>query len=866
MPSFNLPFVKQIFPATTAEMAMEIALAKKLEEASKSATIMKRVSPTEAELQKKVRDLEAKGAIALSGEPVKPKFVQPNPKISQNPAGYSREQWEKNQQYKHTINQLHQFSEPEIVKPESIEGHPVIINPGDRTAGGIEIVDVNGVPLSSPSKQEAGASFGHEMEDNATDEWWASGEHAAEGVQEKARHAYEETGVLPLAIYTAMGAETGNFSMHNTDVALKMLYHKNPSLTQMHTFNKIMETGYKKGVNKETGEEIWVRFPDFAGLENPEELRRQLQKNPTLRKFFINRLETEKTVSNPLDLPSGMAIRHAITENDLRDVPNGSTGYAIGALHPESDIQTNINHNTYNRSINGNFLGRMQLQLPWEEYFPENYKAIMEHKGQSKSPFGTIQKLKTYETFTPELVDKLMRMNEIYQNKKFAKGGNVTIGEQEPETPSLDDMNYALNKKAGGGLIEKLVSGLVKPQTFKAVKAGDTVSGLLVRPDIPNKSSIGASLYEYSTHGVQEVPMSAFTVKGKPKYRNKEQENYTKDLAQQIKENKELNPLIVIKDKEGHYVLEGAHRFDALRELGIESFPALMVHDLESLPNEEINPDATKKNGGVVKMAGGGNVESDSSLPLQAHLRRFTTPDYLDAQDIGVTGRYGDNAITLGRQIMSKNELDENPNMRYRQSMDYGQYSTPFHEGQLNARVMKDPQRPDLQAMLQYLQSVGKGTAGIGVMGNRTSEGDRLRALSLMYGLPIDENSSINGMASIPFGGSPSINVQYNRRFAEGGDVKKMHPALEKLVEEYVTNKQPNPARQTINEQLGRETLKQPFPEHRNALNQKSTVGLGAGLNLEGNKAMPSSQMELFKRKGGAVSIDEMKYALTRKR
>jgi hypothetical protein len=689
--------MKQIFPATTAEMAMEVALAKKLEEASKSPTIMKRVSPTDEELQKKVRDLNARGAIIESGVPVKPQFIQPNPKLSQNPAGYSRQQWEKNQNYKHTINQLHQFSQPEIISPESVEGHPAIINPGDRTAGGIEIVDVNGSPLTSPSKQEAGASFGHEMEDNGTNEWWASLDHAAEAVQEKARHAYDETGVLPLAIYTAMGAETGNFSMHNTDVALKMLYNKNPSLTQMHTFNKMMETGFLKGYNKRTGEEIWVRFPNFAGLENPEELREQLQKNPDLRKFFINRLEKEKTVSNPLDLPSGMAIRHAITENDLRDVPNGLTGYALGALHPESDIQTNINHNTYNRSINGNFLGRMQLQLPWEEYFPETHKKIMETEGQKESPFGTIQKLKTYETFTPELVDKLMRMYEIFKNKKFKKGGSVT-NEQETDKPSLDDMKYELTKKADGG-----------------------------------------------------------------------------------------------------------------------------------------------------------SVESDQSLPLQAHSRRFTTPDYLDVQDLGVTARTGDNAFTLGRQIMSKNEQEENPNMRYRQSMDYGQYSTPLHEGHLNARVMKDPQKPDLQAMLQYLQSVGKGTAGLGLMGNRTSEGDKLRALTMMYNQQIDPTSEISGMATLPFGQSPMFNVQYKKRFAEGGEVKKVHPALEKLIEEYVTNKKPDIAKQTVNERLGRETLKQPFPEHR-ITNTKPTVGLGAGLNLEGNKTIPSSQMELFKRKGGKVN------------
>ena len=139
------------------------------------------------------------------------------------------------------------------------------------------------------------------------------------------------------------------------------------------------------------------------------------------------------------------------------------------------------------------------------------------------------------------------------------------------------------------------------PAVPKTLSAGDVVNGMLVRKDIPNQSSIGASLYDYSTHGVQEVPMSAFETVGKPKYRTVQEEQYTKELARQIQENKELNPLIVVKDAQGHYILEGAHRFDALRELGIESFPALMVHDLESLADVAVPAVKKAEGGGAFK-------------------------------------------------------------------------------------------------------------------------------------------------------------------------------------------------------------------------------------------------------------------------
>lgn len=147
------------------------------------------------------------------------------------------------------------------------------------------------------------------------------------------------------------------------------------------------------------------------------------------------------------------------------------------------------------------------------------------------------------------------------------------------------DPNEADITKAGGGLLKKAAKATKQAleKEFKRLNAGDVVSGNTVREDIPNTSSIGASLYDYKVDGVQEVPMSVFEIEGKPKYRSPEERNYTLDLANQIKQNKELNPLIVVKDKKGYYILEGAHRFDALRELDTPSFPALVVHDLESL-------------------------------------------------------------------------------------------------------------------------------------------------------------------------------------------------------------------------------------------------------------------------------------------
>jgi len=117
---------------------------------------------------------------------------------------------------------------------------------------------------------------------------------------------------------------------------------------------------------------------------------------------------------------------------------------------------------------------------------------------------------------------------------------------------------------------------------YKRAKA--TVDGRIVRSSIPNKSSIESNFDVLP--GVREVPFSAFDQMGPLNYYSTSEAKRTKDLAAQIRTSGEINPLIVVEDAEGPYVLEGAHRFDALRELGARAFPALVVLDLNSLGNK----------------------------------------------------------------------------------------------------------------------------------------------------------------------------------------------------------------------------------------------------------------------------------------
>ena len=117
---------------------------------------------------------------------------------------------------------------------------------------------------------------------------------------------------------------------------------------------------------------------------------------------------------------------------------------------------------------------------------------------------------------------------------------------------------------------------------------GNEIEGLLIRSQIPNMGSIEASLTNYEIlDGIRQVSFASFTQMENLSYYSPDEERKTKELAEQIKYNKEINPLIVVVDDEGPYVLEGGHRFDALRELNIPSFPAKVVIDLDSANIDE---------------------------------------------------------------------------------------------------------------------------------------------------------------------------------------------------------------------------------------------------------------------------------------
>jgi hypothetical protein len=123
------------------------------------------------------------------------------------------------------------------------------------------------------------------------------------------------------------------------------------------------------------------------------------------------------------------------------------------------------------------------------------------------------------------------------------------------------------------------------PTALPTVKPGDVIDGYKVRPDIPNQSSIAASLDNYEVlPGIRSISMTEFDPQYVRSISPDKLDSRTRKLMDEISQSKELNPLIVAYDSKGPYIIEGGHRFDALAASKAKSVPAMVVIDMDDPP------------------------------------------------------------------------------------------------------------------------------------------------------------------------------------------------------------------------------------------------------------------------------------------
>ena len=165
---------------------------------------------------------------------------------------------------------------------------------------------------------------------------------------------------------------------------------------------------------------------------------------------------------------------------------------------------------------------------------------------------------------------------EVTSNGKFPASKSMLVEATAREIVAL--------ARRGGAPIAQTDTPTKDQRLDKYLKAGKLVDGLQVKDETPNTDSIAATFSEYEVlPGIRVVSFSEFSGPDAPTKR-------TQKLAADINDSGEISPLIVAIDKNGPYILEGAHRYDALQIIGKTEFPAMVVID-KSDDFDSNNPD-----------------------------------------------------------------------------------------------------------------------------------------------------------------------------------------------------------------------------------------------------------------------------------
>lgn len=355
-------------------------------------------------------------------------FYRPDPAKSVNPAGKSFEQFKMEQGLVHDIRPTAKFQTLPRSNIEDQKGMVKMGISGDTTVAEQVLHEAGPYALDLPSPQHGGALYGLGGEGA-----WASNNPIAKNVQERINEISQAYGDAPvLGQYMQMGKLGSDFALHFADANLRAIDLSKMSKSQIESVDELIRKGSKKSGAR----------PSFPGIEDKESAYLHFAVDPELRKHF-NAIMQKPTYTEPLGLPDGRIIHHAITEPELRNLPVTTTGFSQMELQPGFDpLSLELSaHPTYSHVIphkpNTN-LTRTRVHIPAPVEFPDVTEYLLK-TGPRKYDASDMTRM--YQTATPRQIVDQQHIDEIkmfeelmkeYGGKK--KGGAVKV-EQKVQVP-----------------------------------------------------------------------------------------------------------------------------------------------------------------------------------------------------------------------------------------------------------------------------------------------------------------------------------------------------------------------------------------------------------------------------------------------
>ena len=326
--------------------------------------------------------------------------------------------------------------------------------PGDPSRGGLafEEPNANKTNLENPKAGEYLHSIGEEKLESPVPmyggkdygayghpEGWASDLGASAGMFNIVKRLHEEDPTRQIyGHYHKMSPESLNHAVHMMDAV--MSHHRPHQLPKEHieALNHLM-----RNVATTTSKSD-VRYPEFPGFENPEDVMFHGSLNSGMRKKLINILGTEKYY------PGGKQkmndIIYAMSHPELRNIETGAGGSAILQFDPTRGLKENISrHPTYGHDIPSKLIARTRYITPAKIIAPRSMhqaEQAIAAMGKKVLPFNQAKMSIIREPIDEQYINQMGEYETAMKKRLgYKKGGGVKL------QPTQDTMRLALTRK-----------------------------------------------------------------------------------------------------------------------------------------------------------------------------------------------------------------------------------------------------------------------------------------------------------------------------------------------------------------------------------------------------------------------------------
>jgi hypothetical protein len=368
-----------------------------------------------------IRPIAQRMAEQLTGD-----FVRQNPKVTTNPAGKSRKQFEREQSIPLVTRNVVPERDVPPIDYEKFKDYAMVGVPGDPSLGGVakrgsltentkptvELTQVGDITPDQPVPLFGGPRFGGD------EAFWASNLEAASPVQRSVNALSEIYDAPVLGKYTKMGADSANFALHNLDSLLAIQRPERLDPSKMEQLNKLIRKG-----SAHLGD-----FPNFKGFEDPVDVLLQSQLDSKLRKHIAETL-TKPTITDTLGLPNGLDVVAAITHPELRNLETGVSGFSVGKMTPGAVLQRGgSGHPTYDTNISGELIGQNKYPTPYEIAFPDTTAYARSQHKPGVQEFNMMKLLGPRERIDQQYIDEMKMYEELMKQYTGRKKGGAVSG------------------------------------------------------------------------------------------------------------------------------------------------------------------------------------------------------------------------------------------------------------------------------------------------------------------------------------------------------------------------------------------------------------------------------------------------------